>query len=159
MSPFLSNFISVFPFTSLYVSGFRYPCLILSALTVPRPLWFACLFSLLYFENSPRFVLSLYFFFILPSVYTSLHGDISLYFSSYGRFPLFLFLLPPRWPGGCGVRLESGSSGVRIPLGAEIFPGSSHTNDLNIGTPVATLPVTWRYRVSGGTGRPGVSIL
>ena len=39
------------------------------------------------------------------------------------------------------------------------FSGSSHTSDLNIGTPVATLPGAWRYRVSGGTGRPGVSIL
>ena len=40
-----------------------------------------------------------------------------------------------------------------------IFSGSSHTSDLKIGTPVATLPGTWRYRVSTGTGRPGVSIL
>ena len=28
-----------------------------------------------------------------------------------------------------------------------------------IGTPVATLPGAWRYRVSAGTGRSGVSIL
>ena len=40
-----------------------------------------------------------------------------------------------------------------------IFSGSSHTSDLKIGTPVATLPGAWRYRVSAGTGRPGVSIL
>ena len=40
-----------------------------------------------------------------------------------------------------------------------IFSGSSHISDLKIGTPVATLPGTWRYRVSAGTGRPGVSIL
>ena len=40
-----------------------------------------------------------------------------------------------------------------------IFSGSSHTSDLNICTPVATLPGAWRYRVSAGTGRPGVSIL
>ena len=39
------------------------------------------------------------------------------------------------------------------------FSGSSHTSDLNIGTPVASLPGAWRYRVSTGTGRPGVSIL
>ena len=39
------------------------------------------------------------------------------------------------------------------------FSGSSHTSDLKIGTPVATLPGVWRYRVSTGTGRPGVSIL
>ena len=40
-----------------------------------------------------------------------------------------------------------------------IFSGSSHTSDLKIGTPVATLPGAWRYRVSAGTGRLGVSIL
>ena len=40
-----------------------------------------------------------------------------------------------------------------------IFSGSNHTSDPKIGTPVATLPGAWRYRVSTGTGRPGVSIL
>ena len=45
------------------------------------------------------------------------------------------------------------------PAHADIFPGSSHTSDLQNGTPVATLPGAWRYRVSVGTGRPGVSIL
>ena len=35
----------------------------------------------------------------------------------------------------------------------------SHTSDLKTGTPVATLPGSWCYRVSAGTGRPGVSIL
>ena len=40
-----------------------------------------------------------------------------------------------------------------------IFSGSSHTSDLKIGTPVATLQGAWRYRVSAGTGQPGVSIL
>ena len=45
------------------------------------------------------------------------------------------------------------------PASAGIFSGSSHTSDLNIGTPVATLPGAWRYRVSTGTGRPSVSIL
>ena len=42
---------------------------------------------------------------------------------------------------------------------AGIFSGSSHTSDLKTGTPVATLPGAWRYRVSTGTGWPGVSIL
>ena len=37
---------------------------------------------------------------------------------------------------------------------------SSHTSDLKIGTPVATLPSAWRYRVnSAGTGWAVVSIL
>ena len=39
------------------------------------------------------------------------------------------------------------------------FYGSSHTSDLKIDTPVATLPGAWRYRVSTGTGRHHVSIL
>ena len=39
------------------------------------------------------------------------------------------------------------------------FSGSSHTSDLKIGTPVATLPGAWCYRASAGTGWPGVSIL
>ena len=42
---------------------------------------------------------------------------------------------------------------------AGLFSGSSHTSDLKMGTPVATLPGAWRYRVSTGAGRPGVSIL
>ena len=45
------------------------------------------------------------------------------------------------------------------PTCARIFSGSSHTSDLRISSPVATLPGAWRYRVSAGTGRPGVSIL
>ena len=45
------------------------------------------------------------------------------------------------------------------PACAGIFSGPSHTSDLKIGTPVATLPGAWRYRVTDGTGRPGVSIL
>ena len=40
-----------------------------------------------------------------------------------------------------------------------IFPGSSHTGDLKIGTPAATLPGAWRSRVRAGTGWPGVNIL
>ena len=44
------------------------------------------------------------------------------------------------------------------PACARILSGSSHTSDSKIGTPVATLPGAWRYRVSAGTGRPSVSI-
>ena len=39
------------------------------------------------------------------------------------------------------------------------FPVLSQTSDLKIGTPVAALPGAWRYRVSTGTDRPGVSVL
>ena len=41
----------------------------------------------------------------------------------------------------------------------QIFFGSSHTSDFKMGTPVATLPGTWHYRVSTGTGRPVINIL
>ena len=63
-----------------------------------------------------------------------------------------------------GLVVKASASRVKIPSSnpacAEIiFPGSSHTSDLKIGTPVATLPGAWRYRVSAGTGWPGVSIL
>ena len=36
--------------------------------------------------------------------------------------------------------------------GGGVGCGSSHTSDLRNGTPVATLPGAWRYRVSAGTG-------
>ena len=39
------------------------------------------------------------------------------------------------------------------------FRGRIIPCDFKIGTPVATLPDAWRYRVSAGTGWPGVSIL
>ena len=45
------------------------------------------------------------------------------------------------------------------PACAGIFSGSSHTSDFKIGTPMPILPGAWRYRVSAGTGRPGVSVL
>ena len=41
----------------------------------------------------------------------------------------------------------------------DFFSGSSHTSDLKTGTPAATLPGARRYRVSAGTGWPGVGIL
>ena len=40
-----------------------------------------------------------------------------------------------------------------------IFSGSSHTCDLKIGIPGATLPGAWPSRVSTGTSWPGVSML
>ena len=39
------------------------------------------------------------------------------------------------------------------------FSRSSHTCELKIGSPVATLPGARRFRVSAWTGWPGVSIL
>ena len=65
---------------------------------------------------------------------------------------------PPRRPSGKASASRSEGPGFESRLCRD-FSGSSHTSDLKIGTPVATLPGAWRYRVSTGTGRPGVSIL
>ena len=53
----------------------------------------------------------------------------------------------------------SGISGVSFPLALWDFFRLSSTSDLEIGTPVATQPGAWCYRVSAGTGWRGVSIL
>ena len=65
---------------------------------------------------------------------------------------------PPHWPSGSGVRLDSRPR-VQILLALGFFGGSSHNSDLKIGTPVATLPGIWCYRVSTGNGQPSVCIL
>ena len=62
-----------------------------------------------------------------------------------------------------GLVVKASTSGAEDP-GFEsrlrwYFSGSSHTSDLKIATPVATLPGSWHCRVSAGTRRPGVSIL
>ena len=36
------------------------------------------------------------------------------------------------------------------------FSGSSHTSDLKLALQWLPCPGAWRYRVSAGTGRPGV---
>ena len=62
-----------------------------------------------------------------------------------------------------GLVVKASASGAEDP-GFESrlrqnFFGLSRTSDLKIGTPVATLPGAWHYRVSAGTGQPSVSIL
>ena len=55
--------------------------------------------------------------------------------------------------------VKASTSGAN-PACEGIFPGRViRTSDLKIGTPVATLPDAWHYRVNAGTRRPGVSIL
>ena len=66
---------------------------------------------------------------------------------------------PPRWPSGLRRPPRERKVPGSNPACVGIFSGSSHTSDLKIGTPVATLPGAWRHRVSTGTGWPGVSIL
>ena len=65
---------------------------------------------------------------------------------------------PPPWPSGEASASTAEDPGFESRI-RQIFSGSSHTSDFKIGTPVATLPGAWRYRVSTGTGQPGVSIL
>ena len=66
---------------------------------------------------------------------------------------------PPRWPSGKASASRAEDPGFESSLRRDFFSGSSHTSDSKIDTLVATLPGAWRYRVSAGTGRPGVSIL
>ena len=87
-----------------------------------------------------------HFFFGIPQL--DLWGS-PLFFFTWDRLVGLVERRPP-WE-----RKIPGSN----PSCAGIFSGSSHTSDLNIGTPVATLQGAWRYRVSSGTDRPGVSIL
>ena len=63
----------------------------------------------------------------------------------------------PRWPSGKGVRLERGGTGFNSRFLRRAFSRSSYTRDLQISTPVATLPGAWRYKIRAGTGWPGVS--
>ena len=58
--------------------------------------------------------------------------------------------------GGKGVHLESGRPGFDSHLRRGSFSKSSHVSDLKLGTPVATLPGTWRFTAGAGTGWPGV---
>ena len=51
------------------------------------------------------------------------------------------------------IRRQSGRAGI-----GPSFLRPSHTSDLKIGTPVATLPGNWRYRVGISTGWYGVDI-
>ena len=72
--------------------------------------------------------------------------------------PLFPLREPPRWPSGKASASRAEYPGFESRLRRNFF-GSSHTSDSKIGTPVAPLPGALSYRVSSGTGRPGVSIL
>ena len=53
----------------------------------------------------------------------------------------------PAWFAGMPFQLEM----LEESLCCGDFSRSSHASDLKIGTPVATLPRAWCYRVSAGT--------
>ena len=70
---------------------------------------------------------------------------------------------PPPPPPLAGLVVKASTSGAEHP-GFESrlrwdFSGSSHTSGLQIGTQMSAPPGAWRFRVSAGTGRSGVSIL
>ena len=57
------------------------------------------------------------------------------------------------------VHLDSHRPGFGSSFPHPFISGSSHTSDLKLYNPVATLPGTWRYSFSIEAGWPGVSIL
>ena len=76
------------------------------------------------------------------------------------------FLLMPSDPGDRLVALVVKASTTRAEdpgfgsrLRRDFFRGRVIPVTLKTGTPVAILPGVWRYKVSAGTGWPGVSIL
>ena len=81
------------------------------------------------------------------------HYAISLITLSSSAFLTALFA-PTAEDPGFDSRLHKGGRG-----GGGGGSGSSPTSDLKIGTQVAALRGTWRYKVSAGTGWPGISIL
>ena len=93
----------------------------------------------------------------LQIAYTRMWGSVSPETQQFvGLFPWLLDYL-------AGLVVKASALGEEDPRFEsrlwQNFSGSSHTNDLKIGTPVTTLPGAWHYRVSAGTGRPGFSIL
>ena len=63
-----------------------------------------------------------------------------------------------RWPGG-DVSAWGAVDLSSIPaFAADLLTGPVTPVTEELVTPVATLPGAWRYRVSAGTGWPGVSI-
>ena len=102
-----------------------------------------------------------------PGPYSTMVKDLSYcqFACLLCRFPWHLIpplhgliIIPPCWPSGEASASRAEDHGS-IPACAGICSGLSHTSDLIIGTPVATLPGAWHYRVSTGTGQPSVSIL
>ena len=96
-----------------------------------------------------------------PSFWSSPSFNVHCLFHFAKTIKLVHLLLPT----DCLIGLVAKASASRVEdLGFNShlwwdFLGSSHTSDLEIGTPVVTLSGAWRSRVSAGTGWPGVSIL
>ena len=73
--------------------------------------------------------------------------------------PLSLSLSqPPRWPSGKVSAWRVTDLGFDPHFHRGDLSTTSHTGDLKIDSPMATMPGAWRYRDGTGTGWPGVSI-
>ena len=147
-SPSSSLFVCLFVCLALFLLSCLSVC---SSVCLSRPVS-ACLFvCLALFLSVCLFVcLSVCLCFCLP-VCLSLSPPVSVCVSISASYRLV------------GLEVKASASRVKD-MGFDSrlrrdLSGSSHTSDLKIGTPVATLPGAWRYRVSAGTGRPGVSML
>ena len=65
---------------------------------------------------------------------------------------------PPRWPSGKASASKTEDPGFESRLRRDFFGVESHQLLKNRHSS-GSLPGAWSYRVSAGTGRPGVSIL
>ena len=91
---------------------------------------------------------------LLPSPAIPLGFTILGKIFAYKTPPSSFFLIQPlRQPHSVFVDVPEFDSRL---FGGDLS-GSSHTSDYKIGTSVATLPGVWCYRISAGTGWPGVS--
>ena len=118
----------------------------------------------LLYSSIPRRTASIQFYPKKDGFYTVLSQEGRLLYSSVSVYLRHVFLSLPPFHRLVGLVVEVSASRAADPgfesrLRHGDFSWSSHTCDFKTGTPVTTLPGTWRYRVSAGTGRPGISIL
>ena len=106
---------------------------------------------------------------LVPEFWLSTHWIASRFFvgiySGMLRSSLCVFsLISVAETASFGLVVKASASGVEDQefdshLCCGDFSRSSHTSDLEIETRVTTLPSAWHYKVSAGTGQPGVSVL
>ena len=99
---------------------------------------------------------------ILALTHTLLHTEVERLLSM--KFTFIQIPMSEQRDHLIGLVVKASASEAEDPefnsgLHQRDFSGSSHTSDLKIGTPVATLPGAWPHRVSPRTGWLGVSIL
>ena len=80
-------------------------------------------------------------------------GDV--YFHSW----FYIYDTPPCWRSGTDICLRVADLSAIPTVSLDLFSRPSHTSDLKIRTPVATLPGALHYCVCTETGWPGVNVL